>query len=313
MSYAKVSGCGSYLPQRVLSNQDLEKKVDTSDQWIRERTGIHERRIAADDEHCSDLAVQAARKAIAMAQVEPTTIDMVIVATTTPDNIFPSTASLVQDRLGISPCPAFDIQAVCSGFIYALTVANSLIQGGTVQRVLVIGSEVMSRILDWSDRSTCVLFGDGAGAFVLERADAAGIVSANIYGDGRYAELLQATADTNNTIQMKGSEVFKMAVKTLGKIADDVKVNYELKTGEKIDWLVPHQANARILEATAKKLGFDLSRVVQTVQVHGNTSAASIPLAFDTAVLDGRIQRGHTVLLEAFGAGFTWGSVLLKF
>ncbi|MGU9977907.1 MAG: beta-ketoacyl-ACP synthase III [Candidatus Oxydemutatoraceae bacterium WSBS_2016_MAG_OTU14] len=313
MQYAKVIGTGSYLPKKILTNKDLEKRLDTSDQWIQERTGICERHIAADDEYSSDLAIHASRQAIEMADIDPQTIEMVIVATTTADKIFPSTASLVQNKLGIAPCPAFDLQAACTGFVYGLATANSFIQSGTAKRILVVGSEVMSRILDWDDRSTCVLFGDGAGAFVLEANDEPGICSTHIYGDGRYADLLHVSKQTNETVQMKGNEVFKMAVKTLGKIAEDAISDCETNMAGKIDWLVPHQANARIIAATAKKLGFSLSQVVQTVSMHGNTSSASVPLAFDVAVRDGRIQRGQTVLLEAFGAGFTWGSVLLKF
>lgn len=313
MVYAKLTGSGSYLPEKVLLNQDLEKLVDTSDEWIKERTGISERHIAAEHENASDLAVAAARQAMEAAQITPQAIDMLIVATTTPDKIFPSTACLVQNKLGIPACPAFDIQAVCTGFVYALAIADGFIRLGSNKCVLVVGSEVLSRIIDWTDRTTCVLFGDGAGAFVLEAAAEPGIYSTHIHGDGRYENLLHASKDTGGFIKMKGNEVFKMAVRTLGEIASETIKDTNLIDDGQLDWLVPHQANSRIIEATARKLGFPLSQVIQTVGTHGNTSAASIPLAFDTGVRDGRIQRGHRVLLEAFGAGFTWGSVLLRF
>ncbi len=296
--------------------------VDTSDEWIRDRTGISERHIAADDEFTVDLAEQAARKAIEAAGIALEDIDLIIVATTTPDRVFPSTACLLQQRLDIHGCAAFDIQAVCTGFVYGLGVANQFFKAGTSKCALVVGAETLSRIIDWKDRNTCVLFGDGAGAVVLQADDEAGILSSHLHADGRYENLLTVPygvstgssqiLEGSGGITMKGNEVFKMAVNTLGRIVDETLQHNRMEKSD-IDWLVPHQANIRIINATAKKLNMSLDRVVITVDKHGNTSAASVPLALDTAVRDGRIRKNETLMLEAFGGGFTWGSVLLKF
>ena len=319
MIYSRITGTGSYLPHKILSNNDLEKMVDTNDQWIQERTGIKKRHIIAENETTTDLAFNAAEKAIEAAGIENREIDLIIIATTTPTRIFPSTASLVQERLGISGCPAFDIQAVCTGFIYALTVADKFIKSGSAKNALVIGAESLSRIVDWSDRNTCVLFGDGAGAVVLQASEETGILSTHIHSDGKYNTLLSVPTgpgsmdtDAKPYIEMQGNDVFKIAVRTLSNIADETLSANNLSKKD-IDWLIPHQANIRIIAATAKKLGMSMDQVVVTVDEHGNTSAASIPLALDVAVRDGRIQRGETLLLEAFGGGFTWGSVLLNF
>jgi 3-oxoacyl-[acyl-carrier-protein] synthase-3 len=318
--YSRIVGTGSYLPEKVLSNHDLEKMVDTSDQWIQDRTGIKKRHIVADDETTTDLAFNAAEKAIEAAGINNSDIDLIIVATTTPTRIFPSTASLVQERLGIRGCPAFDIQAVCTGFVYALTVADKFIKSGSAKNALIIGAESLSRIVDWTDRNTCVLFGDGAGAVVLQASDETGILSTHIHSDGHYNTLLSVPTgpgtaqndDAEPFIEMQGNDVFKVAVKTLSSIADETLAANNLDKSD-IDWLIPHQANIRIIAATAKKLSLSMDHVVVTVDEHGNTSAASIPLALDTAVRDGRIKRGETLLLEAFGGGFTWGSALLNF
>jgi len=323
-TYARITGTGSYLPEKVLTNKDLEAMVDTSDQWIRERTGIVKRHIAVDGQTTCDLAEQAALQAIKAAGKSPQDIDLIILATTTPDKIFPSTACLLQQRLDIHGCPAFDIQAVCTGFIYALAVAEKFVKTGSAQCALVIGAETFSRVVDWTDRGTSVLFGDGAGAVVVEAADEPGILSTHLHADGAYENLLHVPGgvsrgfDMANTegdpryTQMKGNEVFKMAVNTLGRIVDETLHANGMKKTD-VDWLVPHQANIRIINATARKLNMSMDKVVVTVDQHGNTSAASVPLALDTAVRDGRIQRGEVLLLEAFGGGFTWGSVLLKF
>jgi len=295
-----------------MSNAELEKMVDTTDQWITERTGIRKRHIVADNESTCDLAEHAARNALAAADVLPADIDLIIVATTTPDRVFPSTACLLQNRLGIHHgAAAFDLQAVCTGFVYALGVADKFIRSGSAKRALVIGADSLSRIIDWTDRSTCVLFGDGAGAVVIEASDSPGILSTHLHADGQYNELLQVPQG-DRYIHMQGNEVFKVAVNTLGRIVDETLKANKLKKDD-IDWLVPHQANIRIIAATARKLKMPMDRVVVTVDEHGNTSAASIPLALDTAVRDGRIQRGETLLLEAFGGGFTWGSALLTY
>tara|TARA_B110000208_G_scaffold15637_1_gene18791 strand:- start:113 stop:1072 length:960 start_codon:yes stop_codon:yes gene_type:complete len=319
LSYSRITGTGSYLPHKILSNNDLEKMVDTNDQWIQERTGIKKRHIIAENETTTDLAFNAAVKAIEAAGIENREIDLIIIATTTPTRIFPSTASLVQERLGISGCPAFDIQAVCTGFIYALTVADKFIKSGSAKNALVIGAESLSRIVDWSDRNTCVLFGDGAGAVVLQASEETGILSTHIHSDGKYNGLLSVPTgpgsmdtDAKPYIEMQGNDVFKIAVRTLSSIADETLSANNLSKKD-IDWLIPHQANIRIIAATAKKLGMSMDQVVVTVDEHGNTSAASIPLALDVAVRDGRINRGEILLLEAFGGGFTWGSVLLNF
>lgn len=320
--YSRITGTGGYLPEKIFSNHDLEKIVDTSDEWIQSRTGIRKRHIAADDQTTTDLAERAARIAISAAGLQPGEIDLIIVATTTPELVFPSTACLLQQRLDIHGCPAFDIQAVCTGFIYALDIADKFIRTGAASKALVIGAEVLSRILDWSDRSTCVLFGDGAGAVILEASDKAGIFSSHLHADGDYQELLKVPTGIASTesirltqepyIVMQGNEVFKMAVNTLGRIVDETLEHNQLKK-ESIDWLVPHQANTRIISATAKKLNMSMDRVILTVDEHGNTSAASVPLALDVAVRDGRIKQGDVLLLEAFGGGFTWGSTLLRY
>jgi len=316
LKYSRIIGTGGYLPEKILTNQDLERMVDTTDQWIRERTGITQRHIAAEDQTTSDLAEQAARRAMEAANLGPADIDLVIVATTTPDRVFPSTACLLQHRLGISGGAAFDIQAVCTGFVYALGVADKFIRTGAARRALVVGAETLSRIVDWTDRGTCVLFGDGAGAVVIEASDEPGILSTHLHADGQYNELLNVPGGVSqpgrNFIEMRGNEVFKVAVNTLGRIVDETLEANGLEKSD-IDWLVPHQANTRIIAATAKKLGMSMERVVLTVGNHGNTSAASVPLALDVAVRDGRIRRGETILLEAFGGGFTWGSALIKY
>ena len=318
MIYSRISGTGGYLPEKVLTNHDLEKMVETSDQWITDRTGIKKRHIVGDGETTCDLAEKAARAAIDAAGIDHSAIDLIIVATTTPDRVFPSTACLLQDRLDIHGCTAFDIQAVCTGFVYALGVADKFIRSGTHKNALVIGAETLSRIVDWSDRGTCVLFGDGAGAVVLSASDEPGILSTHLHADGQYKELLSTSGgvseglDGDVHITMQGNEVFKVAVNTLGRIVDETLAANNLQKSD-IDWLVPHQANIRIISATARKLKMSMDHVVTTVQEHGNTSAASVPLALDVAVRDGRIKRGDTLLLEAFGGGFTWGSALLKY
>lgn len=320
--YSRIAGTGGYLPEKVMTNGDLEKIVETSDEWITERTGIRQRHIVSDGETTCDIAEKAARQAIDAAGMTPQDIDLIVVATTTPDRIFPSSACLLQARLDIHGCAAFDVQAVCTGFVYALAVAEKFVRTGSAKRALVVGAETTSRILDWSDRTTCVLFGDGAGAVVLEASDEPGILSTHLHADGDYADLLTVPEGVSNGfekmqageayIKMQGNEVFKMAVKTLGRIVDETLAANDMQKSD-VDWLVPHQANIRIISATAKKLNMPMDRVIVTVDHHGNTSAASIPLALDVAVRDGRIKRGETLLLEAFGGGFTWGSALLKY
>lgn len=322
MTFARIAGTGSYLPENIVTNQDLEKMVDTTDQWIRERTGIERRHIAVEGQTTVDLAEPAARRAIEAAGLDPKDIDLIIFATSTPDKIFPSSACILQARLGIRGCPAFDIQAVCSGFVYALATADKFIKTGSSKKALVIGAEVFSHIINWEDRGTCVLFGDGAGAVVLEASEETGILSTHIHADGQYEDLLHVPcgiADGYDQVkagrafvEMKGNEVFKVAVNTLGKIVDET-LNANNMQKSDIDWLVPHQANLRIISATAKKLNMSMDQVVVTVNEHGNTSAASIPLALDVAVRDGRIKRDEVLLLEAFGGGFTWGSALLRY
>jgi 3-oxoacyl-[acyl-carrier-protein] synthase-3 len=322
MTYARITGTGGYLPENVMTNHDLEKIVDTTDQWIRERTGIEQRHIAAEGQTMVDLAEVAARRAIESAGIDTQEIDLIIIATSTPDKIFPSSACILQARLDIHGCPAFDIQAVCTGFIYALTVAEKFIKSGSSKTALVIGAEVFSHILNWKDRTTCVLFGDGAGAVILQANEDTGILSTHIHADGKYENLLlvpYGIADGYEKVkageafvEMKGNEVFKVAVNTLGRIVDEtLAANHMMKSD--IDWLVPHQANIRIITATAKKLKMSMDQVVVTINKHGNTSAASVPLALDVAVRDGRIKRNELLLLEAFGGGFTWGSVLTRF
>lgn len=322
MTYSRIIGTGSYLPEKVVTNDDLAQMVDTSDQWIRERTGIEKRHIAVDGETTCDLAEKAARNAIAASGKSIADIDLIIVATTTPDQVFPSTACLLQSRLDIHGCPAFDVQAVCTGFIYALSIADNFIRAGNANCALVIGAETFSRILNWKDRGTCILFGDGAGAVVIEKSDEPGILSTHLHADGDYASLLHVPEGVSKGydvvrqnaafVEMKGNEVFKMAVNTLGRIVDETLDKNNMQKSD-VDWLIPHQANIRIIRATARKLGMPMDQVVVTVHDHGNTSAASVPLALDAAVRDGRIKRGETLLMEAFGGGFTWGSVLARF
>lgn len=322
MINSKITGTGGYLPEKVVTNADLEKIVDTTDDWITSRTGIKKRHLVVDGETTCDLAEKAALDAMDAAGISKEDIDLIIVATTTPDRVFPSTACLLQDRLDIHGCTAFDVQAVCTGFVYALGVADKFIKSGTHKTALVIGAETMSRTVDWNDRTTCVLFGDGAGAVILEASDEPGILSTHLHADGKYKDLLTVPAGVSENpalfqsgeayMQMKGNEVFKMAVNTLGRIVDETLAANNMEKSD-IDWLVPHQANIRIINATAKKLGMPMDHVVVTVHEHGNTSAASVPLALNEAVRDGRIKRGETILLEAFGGGFTWGSALIKY
>ena len=308
MTFSKIIGTGSYLPAKVVTNYDLEKMVETSHDWIFTRSGIVERRFAADDEMTSDLALQASRKAIEAAGISADEIDLIIVATTSPDMPFPSTACILQDKLGIkNGGAAFDMQAVCGGFVYALNTADLYIRGGQAKTALVVGAEVFSRLLDWNDRTTCVLFGDGAGAVVLRASDKPGIVAAKLHADGQHRHMLKS----DPLVSMDGKAVFKFAVKVLSEVVEEVLEEQKM-SGSDINWLVPHQANIRIIEATAKKLGLEMDNVVVTVAKHGNTSAASIPLALDTAVRDGRIKAGQNILLEAVGGGFTWGAILIK-
>ena len=323
MKYSRILGTGSYLPERVLHNSELEQLVDTSDEWIRERTGIAQRHIAAESETTLDLAEAAARNALDAAGLQPNDIDLIVVATTTPDCVFPSVACLLQDRLGVvNGSPAFDVQAVCAGFAYALGVADNFIRSNSSTTVLVIGAETFSRILNWKDRNTCVLFGDGAGAVVLGASDEPGILSTHLHADGRYKELLHVPNGVSRGydvmreqqafVEMRGNEVFRMAVTKLHEVVEEALQANNLDKSE-IDWLVPHQANIRIIKATARKLRMGMEKVVLTVQDHGNTSAASIPLALDTAVRDGRIKRGDKLLLEGFGGGFAWGAALVTY
>ena len=320
--YARIAGTGRCLPDRVLTNADLEKMVETSDEWIKSRTGIERRHIVADDETNLDLCERAARQAMDMAGVGPADIDLVIVGTTTPDQVFPNMGCLLERRLGIRGPMAFSLEAACTGFIYALNIAEKFLKTGSSKRALVVGAETLSRMVDWTDRNTCVLFGDGAGAVVLEASEEPGILSTHVHADGQYADLLYFPSGVSKKpedfharrdyIQMKGNEVFKVAVTKLGEVAQEALDANGVK-GEELDWLIPHQANLRIIEGTARKLKMPMDRVVLTVQDHGNTSTASVPMALDVAVRDGRIKRGQLLLLEAFGGGFTWGSALLRF
>ncbi|MDH3916267.1 MAG: ketoacyl-ACP synthase III [Chromatiales bacterium] len=320
--YSRIIGTGRYLPERVLTNADLEKMVDTTDEWIRTRTGIERRHIAADDQTTCDLAEGAVREAMSAAGIGPDDVDMLVVGTTTPDQIFPNVGCLLQKRLGIHGCAAFSVEAACTGFIYALGVADKFIRCGDVKTAVVVGAETLSRIVDWTDRSSCVLFGDGAGAVVLQAADEPGIVSTHLHADGKYKDLLfyptgvskktPDREDMQDVLTMRGNEVFKVAVSTLGRIVDETLEANDLDKHD-IDWLIPHQANMRIIKATARKLDMPMERVIVTVQEHGNTSAASVPMALDLAVRDGRIKRGERLLLEAFGGGFTWGSALITY
>ncbi len=309
MTYSRITGTGSYLPEKVLTNKDLESMMDTSDEWIRERTGIKRRHIAADGQTAGDMGLVAAQRALEMAGVSASDVDLIIVGTTTPDKIFPSTACIIQRQLGVGGCPAFDVQAACSGFVYGLDLADRQIRTGAATTALVIGTETLSRLVDWEDRGTAVLFGDGAGAVVLEASGEPGILSTFMHADGEYEELLHVPEESN-FINMNGNAVFRKAVSMLDSMARETIENNELFEGE-LTWLVPHQANMRIIAAAAKKAKLPMERVIVTVDEHANTSAASIPLALDTAVRDGRIKRGDTLLFEAFGAGFTWGSTLL--
>ena len=322
--YARITGTGSYLPPRRLTNNDLaaelaQRGLETSDEWIVERTGIRARHFAAPDVASSDLALEASRKAIEAAGITAQDIDLIIVATSTPDMVFPSTAAILQNKLGITNgCPAFDVQAVCSGFVYALTVADSMIQSGAAKRVLVVGSEVFSRILDFNDRTTCVLFGDGAGAVVLEASDEPGILAAELHADGSHVGILCVPGHVSGgnvlgdpVLKMDGQAVFKLAVSVLDKAARSALEKAGLTEAD-IDWLIPHQANIRIMQSTARKLKLSMDKVVVTVDQHGNTSAASIPLALDHGVRNGQVKKGQTILLEGVGGGFTWGAVLVK-
>ena len=317
MNHSKIIGTGSYLPEKILTNKELESSLDTTDEWITSRTGIKERHIAGPGEKTSDLAYEAALKAIASANITPGDIDLIILATTTPDKIFTSTACTVQAKLGIKECPAFDIQAVCTGFVYALSIADKFIKTNSAKNVLVIGADRMSSITNYTDRSNAILWGDGAGAVILSASNEVGIISTHIHAAGNHEELLHVprhdkASNIADTIEMKGNQVFKIAVNTLDKIVDETLENSGITKAE-IDWLVPHQANIRILEATAKKLDMSMDKVIVTIDRHGNTSAASIPLALDEGVRSGKIRKNHMILMEAFGGGFTWGSALVKY
>jgi 3-oxoacyl-[acyl-carrier-protein] synthase-3 len=316
MTFSRIVGTGSYLPARVVRNDEFSARLETSDAWIRERTGIVERRIADASQASSDLALEASRQALEAANVTASDIDLIVVATSTPDYIFPSTACLLQAKLGVAQCPAFDVQAVCSGFVYALATADNFIRGGSVKLALVVGAEVFSRILDWNDRGTCVLFGDGAGAVVLAASDAPGIHAAVLRADGRHSGILSVPGNVcggrivgSPFLQMAGNQVFKFAVRVLDEVARETVAAAGMQLSD-IDWLIPHQANVRILEATARKLGLPLERLVVTVDHHGNTSAASVPLALDEWLRAGKIRAGDRVMLQGVGGGFTWGAVL---
>jgi len=316
--HSRITGTGSYLPEKVLTNRDLERLVDTSDEWIVTRTGIRERRVARDDQMASDLALEASRQALAAAGIKAEDLGLIVVATTTPDMIFPSTACILQAKLGIRGAPAFDVQAVCSGFVYALTMADLFVRAGHCRHALVVGAEVYSRILDWTDRSTCVLFGDGAGAVVLSASERPGLLASRLHADGNHSQVLAVPGQVcaggvrgKPFVTMEGSVVFKFAVRVLAEVVEEVLAAADVPK-QRIDWLIPHQANLRIIEATARKLGMSMDNVVVTVDRHANTSAASIPLALDEAVRDGRIRAGQHVMLEAVGGGFTWGACLVK-
>lgn len=320
--YSRIAGTGSYLPEKILTNADLAKIVDTNDEWIRGRTGIRQRHVAADHQSTTDLAEYAARRAMDAAGVSAADIDLICVGTTTPDLIFPNIGTLLQARLGVRGCPAFSLEAACSGFVYALGVADKFVRLGDARCALVVGAETITRIVDWTDRGTCVLFADGAGAVILTASSEPGIISTQLHSDGRYKDLLfcpngvsrglRAHPEDKSGVQMKGNEVYKVAVNTLGNlVTETLKANGIAK--EQLDWLIPHQANLRIIEAIAKRLELPMERVIVTIGEHGNTSAASVPLALDTGIRDGRVRRGQLMLLEAFGGGFTWGSALIRF
>lgn len=322
MISSRISGTGSYLPERVVSNEELSQRVHTSDEWIRERTGIAQRHIAADDETTLSLAEHASRRALEASGRAVDDIDLIVIATTTPDQVFPSTACLLQHRLGNVGAAAFDVQAVCSGFVYALATADNFIKAGSARCALVIGAETFSRILNWEDRSTCVLFGDGAGAVVLEASDESGVISTHLHADGAHSTALHVPAGVSQGydalqqgkafVEMRGNEVFRMAVKKMGEVVEEVLDANQLDRSE-LDWLIPHQANLRIIERTAQKLSMSMDKVIVSVDRHGNTSAASIPLALDQAVREGKLLRGHLFLIEAFGGGFTWGAALIRY
>lgn len=312
-NFARITGTGSYLPSKIVTNFDLEKTLDTSDEWITARTGIKERRIVTNEGTC-DLAIEASLNALSMAKISPQDIDLIILSTTTPDKIFPATATMLQNRLGAS-CPAFDLQAVCAGFVFALSNAQQYIENGSAKNILVVGSETMSRIVDWSDRSTAILFADGAGAVVLSADKNTGIKYSRLFSDGNYLSSLHVNNNRINelgTIEMEGNEVFKIAVNKLSEVAEETLKDCDM-TSEDIDWMIPHQANIRIIKAIAKKLNLPMQKVIQTLDKHGNTSAASIPLALDVGVRDGRIKKGDTLLFEGIGGGFSWGSILTEF
>lgn len=318
--YSKILGTGSYLPPHVVTNDEFSQRLDTSDQWIVERTGIHSRHLVDDIETTSDMATKASQKAIEAAAIKPSDIELIIFATTTPDKILPTAACLLQKNLGLIDVPTFDLGAACAGFIYGLSVADQFIRCGTYRTVLVVGAESMSSITDWNDRATCVLFGDGAGAVVLQASEEPGILSTQIKADGRHEDKMSVATGFSSRrkeseptyVRMQGKEVFRFAVQALGDIAEEALAANQMSK-EAIDWFIPHQANARIITATAKRLGVSMDKVILTVGEHANTSAASVPLALDVAVRDGRIQRGHLILLEAFGGGFVWGSALVRY
>jgi 3-oxoacyl-[acyl-carrier-protein] synthase-3 len=312
-NFARITGTGSYLPPKIVTNFDLEKTLDTSDEWITARTGIKERRIVTNESTC-DLALEASLNALSMAEIKPEDVDLIILSTTTPDKIFPATATMLQNRLGAS-CPAFDLQAVCAGFVFALSTAQQYIENGSAKNVLVVGSETMSKIVDWEDRSTAILFADGAGAVVLSADKNKGIKYSKLYSDGNYLSSLHVNNNRINelgTIEMEGNEVFKIAVNKLSEVAEETLTECNM-TSEDIDWMVPHQANIRIINAIAKRIKLPLDKIILTLDKHGNTSAASIPLALDEGVRDGRIKKGDTLLFEGIGGGFSWGSILTEF
>ena len=312
-NFARITGTGSYLPPKIVTNFDLEKTLDTSDEWITARTGIKERRIVTNESTC-DLAEKASLNALSMAEIDPQDIDLIILSTTTPDKIFPATATMLQNRLGAS-CPAFDLQAVCAGFVFAMSTAQQFIENGSAKNILVVGSETMSKIVDWEDRSTAILFADGAGAVVLSADHNKGIRHSKLYSDGNYLSSLHVNNNRINelgTIEMEGNEVFKIAVNKLSEVAEETLKDCNM-TSEDIDWMVPHQANIRIINAIAKRIKLPMDKIILTLDKHGNTSAASIPLALDLAVRDGRIKKGDTLLFEGIGGGFSWGSILTEF